>query len=141
MFKRILLPIDLTEAEMTRHALNEAAPLARVFDGDLRLVNVQSLIPLAFIDYVPEDFDKEIRRGLEKEMAAVVAQIDYPGDRISTVVLFGPVYQHVLAEAEAWRADVIILGSHRPGMDRFLIGSNASAIVAHAPCSVLVVRT
>ncbi|MEF3365327.1 universal stress protein [Methylocystis sp. 9N] len=140
MLKRILLPIDLTDAAMTKWALEEAAPLARAFDGELRLVNVQSLVPITLMDYVPDDFDKEIRAGLEKELAAVAAQIDYPPERVSTVVVFGPVYQHVLAEAENWGADVIILGSHRPGMDRFLIGSNAGVIVRHAKCSVLVVR-
>ncbi|ULO25551.1 universal stress protein [Methylocystis sp. SB2] len=47
---------------------------------------------------------------------------------MSTVVLFGPVYQKVLAEAEEWGAEVVVVGSHRTGMDRFLIGSNAGAI-------------
>lgn len=140
MFRKILLPIDLTEPVMTKQAIAEAATLARAFDGELRLVNVQSLVPVAFMDYVPEDFDNEIRRGIEKEIAAIADKIDYPRERVSTVVAFGPVYQKVLAEAADWGADVIILGSHRPGMDRFLIGSNASAIVQHAKCSVVVVR-
>lgn len=140
MFRKILLPIDLTEPVMTQQAIDEATTLAKAFDGELRLVNVQSLVPVAFIDYVPEDFDVEIRRGIQQEIASVADNIDYPRERVSTVVLFGPVYQKVLAEAADWRADIIILGSHRPGMDRFLIGSNAGAIVQHAKCSVLVVR-
>ncbi|WP_342446774.1 universal stress protein [Methylocystis rosea] len=61
-------------------------------------------------------------------MAALAAGVNYPTERISTVVLFGPVYQKVLAEAEEWGAEVVVVGSHRTGMDRFLIGSNAGAI-------------
>ena len=140
MFKKILAAIDLTESQMTMQAIDKAAALARAFDGELRLVNVQTLIPIAFLDYVKGDFDKNIRLGLEKEIAALAAGIDYANERISTVVLFGPVYQMVLAEAEEWDAELVVVGSHRPGMDRFLIGSNAGAIVHHAKCSVLVVR-
>jgi len=140
MFKKILVAIDLTESEMTKQAIDKAAALAKAFNSELRLVNVQTLIPIAFLDYVKGNFDKDIRQGLEKEIAALAASIDHPTGRISTVVLFGPVYQKVLAEAEEWGAEVIVVGSHRPGMDRFLIGSNAGAIVHHAKCSVLVVR-
>lgn len=44
-------------------------------------------------------------------------------------------------EATDWQADLIVVGSHgRTGMKRWLLGSVASAVVAHAPCSVEVVR-
>lgn len=140
MFRKILLPIDLTETEMTRNAVETATALAKAFDSDLRIVNVQSLIPIAYLDYVREDFDTEITQGLEQELAAIVEQIDIPHDRLSTALLFGPVYQKALAEAETWGADAVVVGSHQPGLERFLIASDASAIVSHAKCSVVVVR-
>jgi universal stress protein F len=140
MFTKILLPVDLAEEKMTKYAVGYAEALAKAFDADIRLVNVQSLTPIAFLDYTPKDFDENIRRGLEGELAAIAASIDYAPERISTTLLFGPVYQHVLAEAESWGSDIIVLCSHRPGMERFLIGSNASAIVRHATCPVLVLR-
>lgn len=141
MFKKILLPVDLTETAMTENAARAATALAKPFESELRVVNVQSLIPIAYIDYVSEDFESEIKSGLEKELAAIRASLDYPSERISTILLFGPVYHKVLEEAEAWGADIIVVGSHRPGMDRFLIGSSAGAIVSHARCSVFVVRS
>jgi universal stress protein F len=140
MFTRILVPIDLAEPQMTQLATRHAEGLAKVFDAEVRLVNVQSLTPIKLLDYLPQDFDEMIRRGLENELAAVASQIDRPAARISTALLFGPIYQTTLAEAERWKSDLIVLCSHRPGMDRFLIGSNASAIVRHAICPVLVVR-
>jgi nucleotide-binding universal stress UspA family protein len=125
---------------MPDSAIAVAQGLATAFDRDMRLVNVQSLLPISFLDYVPENFDLQVRQGLEEEIAAVAARIDCAPERVSTTLLFGPVYQRVLAEAEEWGADLIVLCSHRPGMDRFLIGSNATTIVNHANCSVLVVR-
>ncbi len=140
MFSKILVPLDLSEPQMSNYAIRNAEALAKAFDADIRLVNVQSLVPLTFLDYVPEDFDETLQRGLENELAAVAADIDRSPERISTALLFGPVYQKILGEAESWGCDVILLCSHRPGMERFLMGSNASAIVRHATCSVIVLR-
>jgi universal stress protein G len=50
------------------------------------------------------------------------------------------VYHEVLAEAEAWGADLKIVVSHSLSMGTYLVGSNAEKIVRHANCSVLVVR-
>lgn len=140
MFTKILVPVDLAEPKMSNYAVRYAEAFAKVFDADIRLVNVQSLVPLSFLDYVPDDFNETVRIGLENELAAVAADIDRAPERISTALLFGPVYPKILSEAESWGSDVILLCSHRPGMERFLIGSNASAIVRHATCSVIVLR-
>lgn len=47
----------------------------------------------------------------------------------------------IVKVAEDQNIDLLVLGSRsKKGLDRFLIGSVASKVVAHAPCSVLVVR-
>jgi nucleotide-binding universal stress UspA family protein len=47
----------------------------------------------------------------------------------------------ILDEAEAWVADLIVVGSHgRRGLDRFLLGSVSQAVALHAHCSVEIVR-
>jgi nucleotide-binding universal stress UspA family protein len=47
----------------------------------------------------------------------------------------------VLDQAQAWPADLIVLGSHgRRGLDRFLMGSVAESVAVHAHCSVEVIR-
>ena len=56
------------------------------------------------------------------------------------MVRLGSVYNEVLDEAEKTGADLVVIGSHRPTMATYLLGSNASTIVRHAKCSVLVVR-
>lgn len=44
--------------------------------------------------------------------------------------------------AETERADLVVVGSHgRSGLTKLLLGSVASHVVTHAPCSVLVVKT
>lgn len=47
----------------------------------------------------------------------------------------------ILDAAEAWGADMIVMGSHgRRGMDRFFLGSVSEAVAIHAHCSVEVIR-
>ena len=52
----------------------------------------------------------------------------------------GGIYHELLQEASEWDADLVVVGSHRPVMSDYLLGSNAKTIVRHAQCSVLVVR-
>jgi len=53
----------------------------------------------------------------------------------------GPARTVILNEAEAWSTDLIVLGSHGyRGWQRFLLGSVSQSVVAHAKCSVEVVR-
>lgn len=47
----------------------------------------------------------------------------------------------ILDEAESWGADLIVVGSHgHRAWERFLLGSVSQSVVAHAKCSVEVVR-
>jgi len=140
MFKRLLAPIDLSEAEMTKQGVDAALEFARLFDAQLHLLNVQTIMPVLMFDYVPAGFDERLRETIEQELAELAARIDFPKDRLSTQLRFGAVYPEVLAEAEDWGADLIVLCSHRPTMATYLLGSNAKTIVRHAKCSVLVVR-
>lgn len=47
----------------------------------------------------------------------------------------------IIAAADEWNADLIVMGSHgHTGLQRLLMGSVAQAVVAHAHCSVEIVR-
>lgn len=140
MFEKILVPIDLAEPDMTKPAIDEAVWLARASDGALRLLNVQFLMPAVYANYVPANFGDQLRIATEQEIAETAARVDYPAERVSTAVRFGTVYHEVIVEADEWGADLIVVGSHRPSMATYLIGSNAKTIVGHARRSVLVVR-
>jgi nucleotide-binding universal stress UspA family protein len=140
MFHRIILAVDLADPSPTPKGLAQALDLATSSGGELRLVNVQPLLPATFMEYVPADFDEEQEKRARGALDAIVAKIDMPKARLSSTVVSGGVYHELLREAAEWRADVIVVGSHRPVMSDYLLGSNAKTIVRHAPCSVLVVR-
>lgn len=61
---------------------------------------------------------------------------------ILTEVLNGSAGKAIVEAAQDWGADLIVVGSHGYGFwNRVLVGSVSMAVVHHALCSVMVVRT
>ena len=49
--------------------------------------------------------------------------------------------REIVKEAERWKAQMVVLGSHgRRGFDRLTLGSVSEHVALHAPCSVEVIR-
>jgi nucleotide-binding universal stress UspA family protein len=140
MYKTILVPVDLGELAMAQPALDRAVALAAASGGTVRLIAVRSIVPVTYMEFVPASFDEGQQLEAETKLAEVAAGVPLPPERVSAVVRLGSVYAEVLEEAEKTGADLIVVGSHRPTMATYLLGSNASTIVRHARCSVLVVR-
>ena len=140
MYKRIVLAVDLLEPTPIPKGLTQGVELAKTGGGELRLVNVQPVMPATFMEYVPVDFDVEQAKRSKEALDAILANIDLPAERKSAATRAGGIYHELLQEASEWDADLIVVGSHRPVMSDYLLGSNAKTIVRHAQCSVLVVR-
>ncbi len=141
MFKTILVSVDLAEVEAAKPAIDKAVELAQDSEGSLRLVYVRPVVPVTYMEFMPPAFEEEQQAEAEKTLAELASTVTLPAERVSAVVRFGSIYNEVLDEAEKTGADLVVVGSHRPTMATFLLGSNASTIVRHARCSVLVIRT
>lgn len=78
------------------------------------------------------------------KVAAAVAELVKRGSpflKVSTHVSQGSPKQEIVAEAERWQADLVLMGSHGHGpIGRFLLGSVPTSVALHAPCSVEIVR-
>ena len=59
---------------------------------------------------------------------------------VTPVLLKGHSGRTVADYAAETGADLIVVGSHKPGLRDFFLGSTASRIVRHAPCAVHVLR-
>ncbi len=140
MFKTILVPVDLGEVEAAKPAIDKAVELAGSSGGSLRLIYVRAIVPVTYMEFMPPAFDEEQQADADTRLAELAGGVDLPADRVSSVVGLGSVYNEVLNQADKIGADLIVVGSHQPNMATYLLGSNASTIVRHAKCSVLVVR-
>ncbi len=141
MYKKILSPVDLEDPDTMSKTFVAAQQLLKESESALiRLVNVQHIVPISIMGYLPPYFDEAITEENERKFSMVTSGSQLPENRISKTIRNGTVYDEVLAEASDWGADIIIVGSHKPSMSTYLLGSNAATITRHAKCSVLVVR-
>jgi nucleotide-binding universal stress UspA family protein len=140
MYHRILVPIDLADVDLAKPAIASALMMAEQGDALVRLVNVLPVTPVTLVEYVPPDFEAQQRAAAEEAIAIVAKETGLPPTRISAIVRQGNVDREILDEANAMKADLIVMSSHRTGMRTYFLGSNAGHVVRYAGCSVLVVR-
>jgi len=148
MYKRILVAID--DSFMTQRVLAEATALAKAHGAALCIAhaidetilahsNVESLAPTP-IGEVESHLRQAAGAFLEKAAESVRAQGITP--ELKVVDSEKKHVSEILADtAEAWQADLLILGTHgRRGLERLFVGSVAERVVRRATCSVLLVR-
>lgn len=139
MYRSILVPVDLAEPSSWEIALPAAQALCRCFKANLTLGTVVPDTRLILeAQWSPIRFEEilDVTRIKLNALADTVEGIGQIGREVET----GGIYSSILTIAERHNADLIVLASHRPAMRDYLLGSNASRVVRHARCSVLVVR-
>ena len=141
MYKNILLAIDLNDETSNRKPLLSAVELARTFGARLHVLTVirdveailQAKAAMLGYDLIATD--------LEKRIAALIRRADASDLNPNILVTHGAsIYAEILEVAEEAEADLVVVGSHRPAMKDYLLGTNAARVVRHARCSVLVAR-
>ncbi|WP_237387608.1 universal stress protein [Xenorhabdus sp. Sc-CR9] len=142
MYKTILVPVDISEEDLTNKAVGCALKIARETGAKLHFLHVlpiSSAIINAYALGYMEIKDKATIKA-EKDLKVLVDSIDLPIDCISYSIAFGSPRDEITATASEIDADLIVLGSRRPNITTHLLGSNSSGVVRYAKTSVLVVR-
>lgn len=140
MPRKILVPIDLEHGARVDEALRIAADFAGGDDAEVELLTVIEAAPVIVSQFLPKSYETMASTSAEQDLAALVAGMGAAAGRVNTAVRFGGAYQEILAYAEKIGADLIVIGSHKPNVADYLLGSTASRVVRHARCSVYVVR-
>ena len=146
MYKRILVPLD--GSSTSKLGLREALRIARGQNASLCLLHVvdELFVTQAGEGIVIADqiFEK-LRAGGKKVLAAGLAQARRRGVRARAVLLetmTRPVADIIVRQARAWKADLIVIGTHgRRGVRRVVMGSDAEQVLRNAPVPVLMVRS
>jgi len=143
---RILLAID--GSEQSEAAVDEIARRRFPADSEMRVIAVVEPpysgkgLERGFYGVEAEKAAHEQARAAVEKAAAKLGADEGSGQfNVTTEVISGSPRGAILEEAEAFGADLIVVGSHGHGMlERFLIGSVSQAVVLHARCSVEIVR-
>ena len=141
MYKEILLPVDLDQRSSWEHALPQAVKLCEMSGANLHVLTVVPDFGMSIVSqYFPEDFRKEAMAKVMEQLKEFVKQHVPGGVSVQHVLGEGSVYDVILSIAGKVNADLIVMASDSPEHHHYLLGPNASRVVRHAECSVLVVR-
>lgn len=143
---RILIAIDHSEASdiVVREVIGQVKPAGT----EVRLLHVVDSFPETqpkkkgpqnFPDFVAER--KHQRAFAEKLLTLAAERLRAAAFSVSSSIREGEVRALILEEAQAWRADLIVLGAHpRKGVKRFFTSSISEDVSREAPCSVEIIR-
>lgn len=146
MYQRILVPVD--GSSTSNRGLDEAIQLAKLTGAALRLFHAVDALTFAtgfepygvyqdqVIPWMREAGERILKKCLTRAQAGGIQ-----ADSVLLENLAAPVSDSVIAQAKAWDADLIVIGTHgRRGIGRWLLGSDAEQIVRKASVPVLLVR-
>ncbi|NMU91953.1 universal stress protein [Achromobacter ruhlandii] len=146
MYQRILVPVD--GSPTSERGLQEAIRLALLTHASLRLIHVidemSFMLGIDAYGYAAGELLDLLRKDgteiLQQASATVRAQ-GVPVDSVLYENLDKTVQQRIVAEAEMWKADLIVIGTHgRRGVRRLVVGSSAEGVLRTSPVPVLLVR-
>lgn len=140
-FSRILVAID--DSPQADHAAGVARDLAAATRGSLGVMHVVD--PRAAVnvqaDLTAIDLLGHLREDAARILAAAAERLQIDGRKPETVLKEGSPDSEIIAAAQAWKADVLVVGTHgRGGLGRVLLGSTAESIIRKSLIPVLVVR-
>ncbi|HKQ56979.1 MAG TPA: universal stress protein [Candidatus Eisenbacteria bacterium] len=107
---------------------------------------VKPAVPVYADVYVPapthiQQMSDDMMRFHQEIASAAERELRNTGLATEARVLIGDPRTELVETARAVGAGLVVVGSHgRTGLARLLMGSVASHVVAHAPCSVMVVK-
>ena len=136
MYKNILVPIDTGHVVEGKSIIDLAIQHA-ADDAKITLLNVVEDIPNWAAVNLPADLIDKSIESVQSELKAIATA---SGIKMDVEVRTGHSYNTILDVAEEKNADLIIVASHRPGLQDYFLGSTAAKVVRHANCSVLVAR-
>jgi nucleotide-binding universal stress UspA family protein len=135
MYKKILVPVSF-EADRNAQGAMDVAKALRAEGGAITCLHVIEQLPQYATQYLPPGHLEAAKAEIVENLKSLVADVD----NATAVVVDGHASRTILDFAEKNDVDLIIVASHQPGMQDYLLGSTAAKVVRHAKCAVHVLR-
>jgi len=140
---KILLAVD--DSEFSDAATQKVIAQTRPRDTEVRVLHVMEPVFVTgeLAVYIPDISSVKAERvkRAEELIGRTAQALRAAGLKVSTALEEGDPKSKIIDLAEAWHADLIVVGSHgRKGLNRFFLGSVSEAVARHARCSVEIVR-
>ncbi|MDJ0629999.1 MAG: universal stress protein [Rhodobacter sp.] len=135
MYRKILVPIAL-DHDVSPQTLKIARDLCDD-GGEIIALHVHEEPQGSAAAVLPEALVEEGVNRAKELMAQKLAGVTGVTARLAE----GRSYRTIVEFAADNGVDCIVMGSHKPGLGEFLLGSTAARVVRHAPCAVHVYRS
>jgi len=135
MYNTIIVPTDFSNEESTIQSLKKADKLSD--NGRIILLHVLDSIPAYALIEIPADMMPDLVPQSRDALKKMVSQSEVKAE---IEVRNSSSYRQIIEAAKEHKADLILINSHKPGLQDYLLGSTAAKVVRHAPCAVLVQR-
>ena len=143
MYKKILVPLD--GSELAKKALDEAERLAKCFDAEIILFEVIPFMPIYGSPELvtPLIVDEKQKESAQKYLTHLAEELKKRDIKVTTRVRTGQqVALEIIEFAKESGADLIVMCTHgRSGISRWLLGSVALRVLAHAGAPILLIRS
>ena len=141
MTKVILVAIDLGHKAVEAKVLRKARQLADWEGGMLAVLTVVPDLQMSIMGtYFQEEQIHEALEESQRDLHLFIEETVGRDSETKHIIATGTVYEQILKTASELKAELIVMGAHRPDLTDFLVGPNAARVVRHAKCSVLIVR-
>jgi len=140
--KRILAALDFSE--LTPQVVEQAKLLTKIFDAQLCLMHADYLLPfLGAHQYdqhlALEAYESQKERN-KQELQELKNELARAGIEAEIILHEGDVDESIIEEAQKFRADLIILGSHKHSkLYHLFFGNISENIIQKATCPVMVI--
>ena len=140
MFKKILFPIDLSDASLKVSPY--VKEVAEKFNSEIHIIYVVHVshyysnleMSAAYLG----DFEAEVKKGAEKKFRDFVSA-NFPEAPSVARVLAGRPNDEIIAYAKSEGIDLIVMGHNSTGFERAIFGSVAGHVVKYSPVPVMVI--
>lgn len=126
MNRTILVPIDISDSELTQRVISHVEAEAKIDDSKVHFLTVIPSLPyyaslgLAYSAELPamDDLKAEAKSQLE----AIIKKFNLPADRVQAHVAEGSPKDKILEMAKKLPADMVIIASRSPGYYYLSVG-------------------
>jgi nucleotide-binding universal stress UspA family protein len=139
MFSKLLVPVNLTEAD--NPAVDVAGELATPGDGSVTLLHViETIRDVPFEDL--EDFYQRLEEKAREGMAELAARLATADLGVEQRVVYGRRAQEIVTFAEQREVDLIVLTSRPPDPEHMqeIWGNISHQVMILARCPVLLIK-
>ncbi|EKT57323.1 universal stress protein [Providencia sneebia] len=141
MYKNILVPIDITEKSLSDLVLPHIQYLAEPEDTRIHFLAVIPTVPFytsmgfGFAEQADNEQDK-----VTLQLSEIIKEFNLPKEKYTAQIIMGSPRDEILDVADKIKADLIVIGSRKPGVSTYFLGSTATMIIQNSKISVFAVR-